>query len=411
MLISLLFSITSIYKEKVIKMRLLGLTEKDLVEKKGYHTSKEMVNQKHLWLDGIDIIGECKEEISKFVEEIKSVDKLKIYLVGAGSSAKAASIVENYISRVIGKNVYAIASTDLITQPENYIEEGSTVLLVSFGSSGNTTEGLETVEIFRKKCIRLYQILIICSEEGEIVTKYRHQPDVLYVPIPKGTKELSFAATGEFTLLIQYALMIFDINRFAYYKEMFNQVSKDTAVFFDEDIYKVHALANKKYEVIEALGSNALIALASEMCLKIGELSNGSQSAQFSTILEFRHGPKLFMNSKSLLTFFFSRNEHTKKYEIDMLKECFSNKRNSTIAAISMDYNPEIEDNCDYYFWFNRTGFKYLDDSHQAFQFALFLQSFAILKAIDLSVSPDKPFSDDDGFVNKVAQGVVIYKQ
>lgn len=382
-----------------------------MVRKQGYHTSKEMVDQKQLWLDGVDIIEENKEEILKFVEEIRLNEDLNIYLVGAGSSAKAASIVENYLGRITGKNVRAIASTDLITQPESYVEEGAAILLVSFGSSGNTTEGLEAVEILKEKCSKLYQILIICSDEGEIVKKYLHQPDVLYVPIPKGTKGLSFAATGEFTLLVQYALMILDIARFDYYKEMFMNAARDAEVFFSEEIYKVHALANKNYEVIEALGSNALMPLASEMCLKIGELSNGRQNAQFSTILEFRHGPKLFMNSRSLLSFFMSGNEHTQKYEMDMLKECYRNKRNSTIVAISMNYNEEMEDNCDYYFHFNQGGFQYQDDSHQVFQFALFLQSFAILKSIELEVSPDNPDSEEEGFVNKVAQGVITYKQ
>lgn len=392
-------------------MRLLGINEKELVELQGYHTSKEMVNQKQLWLDGTGIIGEYRKEIESFIEKIKATEDLKIYLVGAGSSAKAASVVENYIARITGKDTFAIASTDLITQPDSYIAEGSKVLLVSFGSSGNTTEGLEAVEIFRQKCSKLYQILIICSEQGEIIRKYNQVEGVLYVPIPKGTKGVSIAATGEFTLLIQYALMIFDIDHFDYYSEMFKNAAMDAETFFVEDIDRVHAIANRKYEAIAALGSNALNALASEMCLKIGELSNGHQVAQFNTIMEFRHGPKLVMNANSLLSFFISGNPLTQKYEIDMLKECSLNKRNSTIVAISMDYNKEIDDNCDYYFHFNRAGFPYRDDSHLIFQYALYLQSFAILKSINLKVAPDRLDTDGDGFINKVAQGVIVHRQ
>lgn len=392
-------------------MRVLGVREDELKKLDGYYTCREMVSQPSLWLEGVNIISEYKDKIEKFVHEIKSIKDLRIYLVGAGSSAKAAAIVENYLKRVTGLEVCSISSTNLITQPDNYIVDDKPALLVSFGSSGNTTEGLEAVRILEEKCKRLYQILIICSAKGEIVERYSKKEGVLYIPVPEGTKGRSMAATGEFTLLVQYALMIFDISKINYYREMFDKAAKDAEGFFERDIYKVHAATNKKYDVVAALGSNALTSLASEMCLKIGELSSGIQGTQFNPTLEFRHGPKLIMNSKSLISFFISSDPLTKKYEIDMLKECSSDKRNSTIAAVSMDYDREIDESCDYYIYFNRDGFKYLDDSHIIFQYALYLQSFAILKAIELGIAPDTLGSDKSGFVNKVAKGVKIYRK
>lgn len=389
-------------------MKILGIESNVLENMNAYHTSLEMVNQPNLWQDGVRIIEENKSNIENFLEEINSIKNLKIYLVGAGSSAKAASIVENYIKRISKKQVMALPSTSAITDFNNYVLDDSPVLVVSFGSSGNTTEGLEVVNLFKEKSKKVYQILIICSPEGEIVKKYSKEKDVLYIPIPKGTKGKSLAATGEFTLLVQYALMILDIKNFNYYKEMFKNIVSDSRKFLEEGIYKVHAAINKGYDTIVALGSNPLMYLSSEMCLKLNELSIGLQNAEFNSILEFRHGPKLRMNSKCLVSFFFSNNDHAIKYEIDMLKECCSNKRKSTIAAISMNYNKDIDENCDYYFYFNEGKFNYIDNSHIIFQYALYLQSAAILNSINLGLSPDK--IDDNGFVNKVAQGVKVYK-
>lgn len=389
-------------------MKILGIESNVLENMNAYHTSLEMVNQPNLWQDGVRIIEENKSNIENFLEEINSIKNLKIYLVGAGSSAKAASIVENYIKRISKKQVMALPSTSAITDFNNYVLDDSPVLVVSFGSSGNTTEGLEVVNLFKEKSKKVYQILIICSPEGEIVKKYSKEKDVLYIPIPKGTKGKSLAATGEFTLLVQYALMILDIKNFNYYKEMFKNIVSDSRKFLEEGIYKVHAAINKGYDTIVALGSNPLMYLSSEMCLKLNELSIGLQNAEFNSILEFRHGPKLRMNSKCLVSFFFSNNDHAIKYEIDMLKECCSNKRKSTIAAISINYNKDIDENCDYYFYFNEGKFNYIDNSHIIFQYALYLQSAAILNSINLGLSPDK--IDDNGFVNKVAQGVKVYK-
>ncbi|TCS81821.1 SIS domain-containing protein [Tepidibacillus fermentans] len=390
-------------------MRILGIDSNELRIIGGYHTSYELENQPNLWIHGVNIIKEYRSQIELFLNQVFSIEGLKIYLVGAGSSAKAASIIQNYIMRKINKEVYAIASTALITHPDHYILDDSPVLLVSLGSSGNTIEALETVEIFKGKSRKLFQLLIICSEEGELVHRYAKEEGVLYVPIPKGTKGKSFAATGEFTLLVQYALMILDIHNFHYYNNMFNHVVSDVVTFLQEDIYKVHALSNKTYNTIVGLGSNVLMYLASEMCLKISELSGGLQCSEFHSILEFRHGPKLVMNSSSLISFFFSHDKHALKYEKDMLKECYQNKVNSTIVAISINYDPEIDENSDYYFYFNRGQFNYLDDSHIIFQYSIFFQSLAILKSIQLKVSPDQP--DQIGLVHKVAQGVKIYKR
>lgn len=390
-------------------MRILGFTENELKRINGYYTCYEMIKQPELWHEGVKTIERNKINIESFLRHVYSIEGLKIFIVGAGSSAKAASIVEKYIKRITGKEVISVASTSILTHPEKFIIDDSPVLLVSLGSSGNTPEALETIEIFKAKSKKLYQLLIICSHEGEIVKKYSKEKEVLYIPIPKGTKGKSFAATGEFTLLVQYVLMIFDIDNFNYYKDMFKNIIEDSKHFLQEAIYKVHTISNKEYETIVALGSNSLIYLASEMCLKVSELSNGQQCSEFHSILEFRHGPKLIMNSKSLVSIFFSNDPHAVKYEMDMIKECYKDKKNSMIVAISIDYNEEIDQNCDYYFYFNKNNFKYIDESHIIFQYSLYLQSIAILKSISLKVSPDIP--DETGSVNKVAQGVKIYRK
>lgn len=392
-------------------MNLLGIEAQELKKIGGYNTCFEMVNQLNLWSQGVNIIKENQHRIKVFLNNVLAVENLKIYLVGAGSSAKAASVVESYIRKITGKEVKAIPSTALLTHEDYFVDE-SPALLVSLGSSGNTTEGLETVEIFKKKSVKLYQMLIICSSKGSIVKENADKEDVLYIPIPEGTKGKSFAATGEFTLLVQYALMLFDIERINYYEEMFKNIIVHGKEFLDNEISKLQEISKKQYDTMVALGSNSLTYLSSEMGLKVNELSAGIQNSQFNSILEFRHGPKLVLNSNALITFFFSNDVHALKYELDMLEECYSDKRHSAIVAVSMNFNEEIADNCDYYFCFNKSDvniFNYLDDSHIIFLYSLYLQSIAILKSIYMGLSPDMP--DSSGTVNKVAQGVKVYKK
>jgi tagatose-6-phosphate ketose/aldose isomerase len=134
-------------------MRILGIQEDELKRIDGYHTALEMERQLELWEEGIEIIKRNTDKIRAFLNKIEEVEGLKIYLVGAGSSAKAAAITENYLRRITKKEVISIASTTLIENEDNYILDNSPVLLVSLGGSGNTIEGLEAVEIFKEKGI------------------------------------------------------------------------------------------------------------------------------------------------------------------------------------------------------------------------------------------------------------------
>ena len=64
-----------------------------------------------------------------------------------------------------------------------------------------------------------------------------------------------------------------------------------------------------------------------------------------------------------------------------MMKEVFKEENKATILAISDEYIKEAEEYSDYYIYFDEKRFSYLNDAMLTFNYALALQSIAVLKS------------------------------
>ena len=80
-----------------------------------------------------------------------------------------------------------------------------------------------------------------------------------------------------------------------------------------------------------------------EVQLKILELTAGKVATAFDSSLGFRHGPKSFVDDKSLVFVFVSNDAYTRKYDIDMLTELDGDKVAQTICGISVDGKLKFE--------------------------------------------------------------------
>ncbi|MEG2798791.1 MAG: SIS domain-containing protein, partial [Erysipelotrichaceae bacterium] len=198
-------------------MKYLGLEEEILKEKGGYYAATEIERQPDLWKEVVEDVEKNKEKIEQFFSQF-DLSKTKIILSGAGSSALAASVVQNTLKKKCHLDVEVVPSTQIILQPEYYFNIDKTVLFVSYGSSGSTPESVEAIRLAQAMCKDYYQMFVICASNGIIPTQYKND-HTLYIPLPSNTKAHSFAATAEFTCLILQTLAIFDFKHIDDYKK------------------------------------------------------------------------------------------------------------------------------------------------------------------------------------------------
>ena len=145
-------------------------TDAELKDLGAVITTREIEQQPQLWEETFDIYKDKKEEIQAFLDDIyKQVGKVKVIFTGAGTSAYVGNTVMPYLRKHGDRSKYdfeAIDTTKIVSTPEDYLEEDTPTLLVSFARSGNSPESVATVEIAKKIVKHLYQLAITCAPSG-----------------------------------------------------------------------------------------------------------------------------------------------------------------------------------------------------------------------------------------------------
>ena len=117
-------------------------------------TTREIQQQPSLWKETFKIYKEKKTEIDNFLTKItKKFDKVKVIFTGAKTSAYVGNTVMPYLRKHGDRTKYdfeAIDTTKIVSTPEDYLEEDTPTILVSFARSGNSPESVATVELAKQ---------------------------------------------------------------------------------------------------------------------------------------------------------------------------------------------------------------------------------------------------------------------
>lgn len=105
-------------------------------------TETEIRQQPDCWMSALHSIDSQRAQLDAFLAPLLAQDNLRIILTGAGTSAFIGEMISPVLRRLTGKSVTAIPTTDIVTNPADYLPEQQPVLLVSFARSGNSPKAL-----------------------------------------------------------------------------------------------------------------------------------------------------------------------------------------------------------------------------------------------------------------------------
>ena len=147
--------------------------------------------------------------------------------------------------------------------------------------------------------------------------------------------------------------------------------------------------------------------IAQESALKVLELTAGRMAAVFDTPMGFRHGPKSIVDDDTVCVMFLSDNAHTRRYEMDVLRELYRDRKGSKLVAVTASADGEVSAHCDLAL---PMGFRKPTANCQlAPVYVMVAQTMAMLYSLKLGIMPDNPCPT--GEVNRVVQGVTIYEE
>lgn len=392
--------------EKTIN-KLLGIEISKLEESMGFNTANEIIQQPDAWREEAKSLLKDKESIKTFIDNILQINDCRIILTGAGTSAFAGDTCEPYLTKILGKRVEAIATTDLVSAPNNYLIKNIPTLLISFARSGNSPESVHAVNLAKEIVDDLYQVVITCNEEGELAKNTKEDDKSLLLLMPKKTNDLGFAMTSSFTTMLMASIAIFNIDNIENFSEDIEKLSASVDKFIENNIEKITKLASEDIERIIYLGSSTSKGIGRESSLKVLELTAGKVNANYDTPLGFRHGPKSVVDDTTTTVIYISNDDYTRKYDLDLTNEMLSHRKNDKVVVVGCNIDEEIKEKADYVFELDLIDYSIGNEALLPMQQIVFGQIFGFVKSMNLNITPDNPCPT--GEVNRVVQGVTLH--
>ncbi|MFD4704904.1 SIS domain-containing protein [Gottfriedia sp. NPDC058432] len=383
------------------------LNEEKLVSLGASITTAEIKQQPDLWAETFELYMEKSKEIEKFFQKLlKKHSRVRVIFTGAGTSAYVGDTVTPYLIEKVDEQQWemlSIPTTTLVSNPYQFLKKDLPTLFVSFARSGNSPESIAAVQLAEQIVTDLYQITITCAKDGKLAKRAVGNENNLLLLMPEKSNDQGFAMTGSYTCMALTALLVFDSLSTEEKLKIVKTIRQmGESVIQREDIIK--EMIDFDFDRIIYIGSGSLEGLAREAQLKILELTAGKVVTSFDSPLGFRHGPKSFVNEKSLVFVFVSNHPYTRQYDLDMLKEMQQDNIASYICAIDVDGET------------NYTGTRFVfgseaqsvPDAYLALPFVMIGQTVSLLASVKVGNTPDTP--SPTGTVNRVVKGVTIYE-
>ena len=370
------------------------------------HLAREIEQQPRLWREVAELVAARRGAIDAFLAPFLGRADARIVLTGAGTSAFAGEVAAPELSRTLRRRVEAIATTDLVSNPYDYLSPDVPTLLVSFARSGNSPESVAATELADRVLSDAGHLIITCAGDGRLARSHGERDDSLVLLMPSQANDQSFAMTSSFTGMSLAALLALGGSGTDPH-ESADRVRRvaDAAEQLLADRAGVDALADLRPERVVYLGSGPLRGLANESALKLLELTAGRVIALSESCLGFRHGPKSVLTPRTLAVVYVSNDPYTRAYDLDLVSELAVQLGNRVVAVDAaadpaQDLPARVRS-------IHLSGLGTTPDAYWALAAALVPQLLGLATSLRLGLTPDNPFPS--GEVNRVVQGVTVH--
>ena len=377
----------------------------ELTELGAQITTAEIAQQPELWRDTLNIYRDNLEAIEAFLAEARAMGdgRLSVVFTGAGTSDYVGDTCAPYLRHAGDTDLYdfkPIATTDIVSAPRDFLRAEDPTLVVSFARSGNSPESLAAVAVAKELVHNVKFLNITCAPEGKLAVESADDPNALTLLIPRANDK-GFAMTGSYSCMTLLATLIFDtasMDEKAAWVERAAKMGEEVIAREGE----VQEFLSGDFNRVTYLGSGSFGGLAQEAQLKILELAHGLVATSFDTSMGYRHGPKSFVDDKTLVFVFMNNDEYTRQYDLDILHEIDGDQIAQKTIAVQQDVAPAFEHEA-----FTFAGYEALPEGYLALPFVMVAQAVSLINSVRVGNTPDTP--SPTGTVNRVVKGVTIH--
>lgn len=380
------------------------MTTDQLNEIGGFNTTTEIKQQPELWLDTLNIYKENLEAIESFLAEARAMGegRLSVVFTGAGTSDYVGDTCAPYLRHAGDTKLYdfkPIATTDIVSAPRDFLNPDESTVVVSFARSGNSPESLAAVQVAKTFVKNVKFINITCAPEGKLAVESEGDADQLTLLIPRANDK-GFAMTGSYSCMTLLSTLIFDtasLEQKTAWVEAAAKLGEDVVARESE----IAEFLSGDFNRVTYLGSGSFVGLAQEAQLKILELAHGLVATSWDSCMGYRHGPKSFVDDKTIVFVYMNNDEYTRQYDLDILNEINGDGIAAKTIAIQQDGATKFDGTS-----FTLAG-EALPEGYLALPFVMVAQVISLLNSVRVGNTPDTP--SPSGTVNRVVKGVTIH--
>jgi tagatose-6-phosphate ketose/aldose isomerase len=378
------------------------------------HTPKEILQQPWTWLETAWRIRRQAQQLKAFLRKAGVTHKLaaqrsRLILVGAGTSDYVGRAILFCLRRRLQTEVLAIPSTDILTNFSDVFLPQFRYLLVSFSRSGESPEGVKTIEIARRHFPRVSHLIITCNAQGTMARSAMGKEDTYTLALHESIHDKGLAMTSSYSNMVLAGLALGYLDELRSYLHQAELLSIAGENILSKYADLANQLARQRFKRYCFLGTGNLSGAALEAQLKLRELTDGKLVTLSESFLGVRHGPLSGLDRHSLLVGFLSQSVQKQKYELDLLKEIKSKKIGSTQCILCEKIPRGQQSLAHHWIEFGLAKRSNLLDEFRPPLDILFPQMLGLFSSLRYRLQPDRPSAR--GVISRVVQGVKIYEE
>src|SRR5699024_5951748 len=196
---------------------MFNLSQQDLEKNKAVNTATEIYQQPTVWQEMIDSLLQDSESTRGFIKSIyEKHDFVRVIFTGAGTSAFAGdTLVPELRRQNQGKVQFeSIATTDIVSNPTEFLYKETPTILVSFARSGTSPATDAAVSLGQDIVHNFYQVNITCNKNGKLALNPKDNDNSLTMLTPEKAHDQAMAMTSSFSSMIIAAYFIFTPKEF-----------------------------------------------------------------------------------------------------------------------------------------------------------------------------------------------------
>jgi tagatose-6-phosphate ketose/aldose isomerase len=372
------------------------------------YTPREIAQQPDTWQTTLQIFQQEQARICRFLEITGVQDSLKdrpvVMLVGAGTSDYIGHALALLLREKWGCEVSACASTDLLTNFDDYVVPGRPYLWISFSRSGDSPEGVAVVKQAISRYPEIAHLIVTCNANAQMIVETRAAGQACVIVLDDAVNDRSLAMTSSFTNMVIMGQCLAHAWSIDEYAPILGQLVAAGRSFLTDASVEAERLAALALPRACFLGSGSLFSVAKESALKVLEMTAGQIKTMSETVLGLRHGPMAALDTQTLFLAFISSEDRRQRYAADLLREITGKQ----ITAARVLIGPKSAQSL-----FTGSYDTYLaiegdiPDGYRPALDVLFGQLLGLYSSVARQMKPDAP--SPGGVINRVVQEFKIY--